>query len=135
VLPASEAWPLRNVVNACIAVTVARALQLPKLGWVCLALGGLVVYDSVSVYGTSALLQSAHAAISAPAPSPSPPPPAAQSVMEAVARRKLSGEEAWQPGLLTIVIDGKVEAPLDDAPPPPPPPLLPLTRLPPQRAR
>ena len=48
--------PLRNLVNSCIAVTVARGLQLPKLPLVAAALGGLVVYDTVSVYGTGGLV-------------------------------------------------------------------------------
>jgi len=30
-VPAAQAWPLRNLVNSCIAVTVARGLQLPSL--------------------------------------------------------------------------------------------------------
>lgn len=50
--PISLVWPLRNVVNTCLAVTAARALQLPKLPYIVLALGLLVGYDSFSVLGT-----------------------------------------------------------------------------------
>jgi len=46
----------------CIQTIVARGVQLPTLGLVAAALGGLVVYDTVSVYGTGALVAPAAAA-------------------------------------------------------------------------
>ena len=30
-LPSASAWPVQNVVNACVAIGVARVLQLPRL--------------------------------------------------------------------------------------------------------
>ena len=39
------------MVNACVGVGVARAIQLPTLALAAAALGGLVLYDTVSVYG------------------------------------------------------------------------------------
>jgi hypothetical protein len=65
------------------------------------ALGGLVVYDTVSVYGTGGLVAPAAAAAAAAAGGAE----ASQSVMEAVARAKLGGP--WQPGLLSVVVGGK----------------------------
>ena len=102
VLPPAAAWPLRNLVNSCIAVTVARGLQLPTLALVAAALSGLVAYDTLSVYGTGALVAPAAAAEAAAGASK-----ASQSVMEAVARAKLSGSGPWQPGLLSVVVGGK----------------------------
>ena len=102
VLPPAAAWPLRNLVNSCIAVTVARGLQLPTLPLVAAALSGLVAYDTLSVYGTGALVAPAAAAEAAAGASQ-----ASQSVMEAVARAKLSGSGPWQPGLLSVVVGGK----------------------------
>ena len=103
VLPPAAAWPLRNLVNSCIAVTVARGLQLPTLPLVAAALSGLVAYDTLSVYGTGALVAPAAAAEAAAAGASE----ASQSVMEAVARAKLSGSGPWQPGLLSVVVGGK----------------------------
>lgn len=54
------------------------------------------MYDTVSVYGTAALVAPAAAAVEA-----------SGSVMETVVRAKLSGAYAWQPGLLAVVVDGK----------------------------
>jgi hypothetical protein len=46
------AWPLQNILNICIAITVGRAVQLPRLPYIILALTGLVFYDVFSVVGT-----------------------------------------------------------------------------------
>ena len=118
-LPASEAWPAQNLVNACIAVSVARVLQIPSLGAVVAALVGLAAYDAL---GT--LISIASAAMSAAAPtvpaatstlaaaaSESVPSASASSVMEGVAQSRLayaSGATLWQPGLLVVLVRGRV---------------------------
>ena len=103
--PVGMAWPLQNTVNACVGVTVARALQLPKLSTIALALGGLVFYDVAGVY----FLQPAGAepAAAAAAAASAAVGGGAQSVMESVAKAKLAGG-LWQPGLFTVVLNGKV---------------------------
>jgi hypothetical protein len=45
-------WPVQNIVNMCVAITTARAVQLPRLPTVLAALAGLVAYDVVAVLGT-----------------------------------------------------------------------------------
>lgn len=94
--PSAWVWPLKNLVNSCLAVTAARAIQIPKFKYVALALSLLVGYDVISVYGTGALVAPASAAQEA-----------ASSVMETVARSKLQGGGFWQPGLLEVVVNGK----------------------------
>ncbi|KAJ1431417.1 signal peptide peptidase-domain-containing protein [Ochromonadaceae sp. CCMP2298] len=66
-----SAWPVQNIVNMCIAITTARAVQLPRLPTVLAALAGLVAYDVVAVLGTQQLTDGG------------------QSIMEAVARAKV----------------------------------------------
>lgn len=106
-------WPLQNCVNVLIAVTASRAVTLPKLRYVLLALAGLAVYDVVSVVGTTQFTDNG------------------QSIMEAVARAKAgltssagsaaptqgsglaemvatSAQTMWRPGLLQVVVGGRV---------------------------
>jgi len=111
-------WPVQNLVNAFIAVTVCRACALPKLSQVAVALLGLVLYDVVAVAGTMQFTDSG------------------QSIMEAVARAKISasavsasasaaavassasdsvsaavgaaGWSMWRPGLFEVVVGGRV---------------------------
>eukprot|EP00960_Hanusia_phi_P037995 753238-Hanusia_phi.AAC.1 len=75
--PSSLAWPIRNVINTCIAVTAARSVQLASLPVTVAALGGLVLcppcsdsegltcvqvaYDLFGVYGSSFLVPPAAA--------------------------------------------------------------------------
>lgn len=98
--PAALVWPLRNAVNMCVAVTAARAIQLPRLPWATALLASLVAYDVVGVFGSGVLIPAASAAV------PLAPPPT--SVMEGVARARLGGAAgSWQPGLLTIFLQGR----------------------------
>jgi len=120
-------WPVQNIVNMCIAITTARALQLPKLPTILLALFGLTIYDVVAVLGTQQFTDGGN------------------SIMEAVARAKVSAMESgsmmknavetagaeairsngaaaaaaaavdvpirsglWAPGLWTVVLGGRV---------------------------
>jgi hypothetical protein len=113
-------WPVQNLVNAFIAVTVCRACALPKFGQVVLALLGLVLYDVVAVAGTVQFTDSgqsimeavARAKISASAVSASasasasaPASLAANSVSAAVGS---AGWSMWRPGLFEIVVGGRV---------------------------
>ena len=114
-LPASEAWPAQNLVNACIAVSVARVLQIPSLGAVVAALVGLAAYDALGTLTSiaSAAEPAVQAATStlAAAASESVPSASASSVMEGVAQSRLayaSGATLWQPGLLVVLVRGRV---------------------------
>ena len=113
-------WPVQNLVNAFIAVTVCRACALPKFGQVVLALLGLVLYDVVAVAGTVQFTDSgqsimeavARAKISASAVSASasasasaPASLAANSVSAAVGS---AGWSMWRPGLFEVVVGGRV---------------------------
>eukprot|EP00638_Chattonella_subsalsa_P006547 CAMPEP_0117737042 /NCGR_PEP_ID=MMETSP0947-20121206/2293_1 /TAXON_ID=44440 /ORGANISM="Chattonella subsalsa, Strain CCMP2191" /LENGTH=380 /DNA_ID=CAMNT_0005552455 /DNA_START=542 /DNA_END=1684 /DNA_ORIENTATION=- len=114
--PGGFFWPLQNFLNICIAITVTRAVQLPRLPFIVLALTGLAVYDVVSVVGTQQFTDGG------------------RSIMEAVAVAKIAGSSAaagsvagtgspivppsvsffetittsWRPGLLEVVVGGRV---------------------------
>lgn len=115
-------WPVHNIINLCISVTVARAFQLTKLPLVVAALFGLTVYDVVSVLGTQQFTDGG------------------KSIMEAVAMAKIGSVansaagtasntltemhswtdqlqrlfsqvfsgSAWKPGLFNVAIGGRV---------------------------
>jgi len=97
-LPSSAAWPLQNVLNSCIGIGVARALQLPSLPAVCAAVVGLTLYDGI---GTLGVASAAVAADVLPASSSS------SSIMEGVAQARISSAQVWQPGLLTVQLLGR----------------------------
>lgn len=97
-LPSSAAWPLQNVLNSCIGIGVARALQLPSLPAVCAAVVGLTLYDGI---GTLGVASAAMAADVLPASSSS------SSIMEGVAQARISSAQVWQPGLLTVQLLGR----------------------------
>jgi len=131
-LPLSEAWPFQNSVNIALAVTVTRALapflmeESGSIKTIALALTGLAAYDVVSVFGTSLLSVQAAGALDVGTISDSVTDAVssiasdssmieassiitageASSVMETVARAKLDGP--WRPGLLEMVLVGKV---------------------------
>ena len=113
----SAAWPIQNVINFCICVTASRLLSLSKLSSVIIALVGLTLYDVIGVVGTAQLSDNG------------------QSIMEAVARAKFSTSDglaagtaagtagataaaavtaavtnwsAWRPGLVEVVVGGRV---------------------------
>ena len=65
-------WPLHNVVNMCFVITMSRLFQLPTFSSICLALGGLTIYDYVAVYGTQQFTDGG------------------QSIMEAIATARLN---------------------------------------------
>lgn len=109
--PASLVWPIQNLLCMCLAMTVARAIQMPRMGPILLALTGLVAYDVLSVgvqlvnLGSDVILAQSHQGgiVSAAASS---------SAMGAVAMSKagLSGAASttWQPGLFQVRIRGAV---------------------------
>jgi hypothetical protein len=107
--PASLVWPIQNLLCMCLAINVSRAIQLPQLGPILLALGGLVAYDVVSVGVQLVNLGSATmSAAGAPALDTTT---AASSAMGAVALSKAVGmtaTSAWQPGLFQVQIRGAV---------------------------
>ena len=133
-LPLSQAWACQNAANIAIAVTVTRALapffflgsnsdtddneerNRASIQTIALALVGLSIYDLCSVFGTSLLsVQAAsassivvdNAVIENTIDSTSTIMAAkGSSVMETVARAKLEGP--WQPGLLEMVLVGRV---------------------------
>jgi hypothetical protein len=107
--PASLVWPIQNLLCMCLAINVSRAIQLPQLGPILLALGGLVAYDVVSVgvqlVNLGSLTMLASGAVGAS------PGDATSSAMGAVALSKAVGMTAtstWQPGLFQVQIRGAV---------------------------
>ena len=100
---ASLVWPIQNLLCMCLAINVSRAIQLPRLGPILLALSGLVVYDVASVgvqlvnLGSATLAQQQGGGGG----------DAASSVMGAVALSKAGGA-VWQPGLFQIQLRGHV---------------------------
>ena len=91
-LPVSYAWPAQNLINLAVISVVSQLVQFSQLPTILVALLGLTVYDFFAVFGT------AHAAESL-------------SVMETVARSRLpaaSGSIPWLPGLLEVVVKGRV---------------------------
>ena len=91
-LPLSFAWPAQNLINLAVISAVAQLVQFSQLPTILVALLGLTAYDFFAVYGTT------HAAES-------------MSVMETVARSRLpsaSGSISWLPGLLEVVVKGRV---------------------------
>jgi hypothetical protein len=104
--PAAWVWPLQNILCACLAISVARAIQIPRLAPMALALSALVVYDVVSVgfqlidpgSATLATAPQGDVATSSTA--------ASSSVMGAIAMSKTEG--IWQPGLFQVRLKGIV---------------------------
>ena len=100
VVPPASAWPLQNTINACIAIGVARVLQIPSLPALLAAVGGLALYDGVGTL------------FAATAAEPEVIVQSSSSVMESVAKAKLGatvgGVQAWQPGLLTVLLQGRL---------------------------
>ena len=89
-LPSAESWPAQNCLCMCLAVGVARALHVPRLGPLLLAAAGLAAYDALAVF-----------------PSLANAAPVDASPMGAVAASKVFGD-AFVPGALTVRIGGRV---------------------------
>ena len=123
-LPTKDVWPLQNVLNSCVAIGVARVLQLPSLPAVCAALVGLTLYDGIGTLGAasaasvvsaassaSAMIATSDASAVVSATDAVSPLMASASVMEGVAQARLgygSGSTPlWQPGLLTVLLEGR----------------------------
>ena len=123
-------WPIQNIINVCITVTMARALQLPQLPSVILALVGLTFYDFFAVIGTqqftdggASIMESvARAKIGGP-----DLPPTTSDLANSALALKNSGNSlntilssvgerlgsifsasSWRPGLFEVSINGKV---------------------------
>jgi len=102
--PADWVWPLQNVLCTCLAINVARAIFLPQIVPILLALSALVVYDVVSVGFQlidlgSQVLQDGSTTLSTTTS-------AASSAMGAVALAKTVG--MWQPGLFVVRLQHRV---------------------------
>lgn len=116
--PASIAWPIRNLVCACLGIGVVRAVQIPKLSPIVAALLLLVVYDVYSVgmmlveLGSQSLAspggEVTNAAAGIAATSASTSTTASSSAMGAVAMSKVDDTSLWQPGLLECRLRGRV---------------------------
>ena len=102
-LPSSTAWPLQNTINGAIAINVARALQLPTLPTILAALAGLTLYDAVGTLASPASAAADAASTLASAPQQ-------QSVMESVATARIGNGAgaAWQPGLMVVLLQGRI---------------------------
>lgn len=106
-------WPLQNIINMCISITVARALQFSRLPTIILALIGLVFYDYVTVIGLQQFTDGGASIMEAVArakieTSSTPLGSVAPSVGSAVTSLVESIRQNWQPGLFEIVINKKV---------------------------
>jgi hypothetical protein len=110
--PAAWVWPIQNILCACLAISVARAIQIPRLAPIVLALSALVVYDVATVGLQLIDLGSATLATSTPPPqgdvvaTTSAAASSSSSVMKAVALSKTEG--MWQPGLFQVRLRGIV---------------------------
>ncbi|KAK3267814.1 hypothetical protein CYMTET_23657 [Cymbomonas tetramitiformis] len=101
-----EWWPIRNAANVLVGITVARAAQFPRFSVCLAALIGVGLYDAA---GTLLPLLSSLATSDAGA--------TGASAMETVARSRLPAPQApgalgmaagWQPGVLAVVLKGRV---------------------------
>jgi hypothetical protein len=104
--PAALVWPIQNSLCACLAISVARAIQIPRFVPIVLALSALVAYDVVSVgiqlvnLGVASMgAEQAHQQVVT-----STATSAASSAMGAVAMAKTQG--SWQPGLFQVRLRG-----------------------------
>jgi hypothetical protein len=66
-LPPAMAWPVQNVLNICIAVSVSRLLALGRLLPIMLALAALAAYDVTFAGGTASAASMTHTLDSATA--------------------------------------------------------------------
>lgn len=78
--PGGPYWPIHNIINACIAISVSRIAQLPKLGWIIGLLALLMAYDVFFVYDTQVLTDGG------------------ESIMESVAKSKLQTDISYSTG-------------------------------------
>jgi presenilin-like A22 family membrane protease/uncharacterized membrane protein YciS (DUF1049 family) len=87
-----DLWSVHNIVNVFITITMSRLLQLKQLSYIILALVGLCVYDVISVYGTQSFTDGG------------------QSIMEAVARAKISSTPPSDSGTTDTVITSTINS-------------------------
>ena len=104
--PAAWVWPIQNILCACLAISVARAIQIPRFAPIVLALSALVVYDVASVGLQLINLGSATLATAPQGDVTTTSAAASSSVMGAVALSKTEG--IWQPGLFQVRLKGIV---------------------------
>ena len=112
--PTAYVWPIQNILCACLAISVARAIQIPKFAPIVLALSALVVYDVASVgiqlvnLGAASMAVADHAQTMATTTTTTTASTsassAANSAMGAVALAKTEG--SWQPGLFQVRLKG-----------------------------
>lgn len=132
--PGGPFWPVHNIVNSCLVVTVVRVLQLSTLPAVVLALTGLTIYDVLAVTGTQVLSDSGSSVMEAIATaklglaSTTSSMPTSVSTEETVTQLSSIGDSlsqlvygarsflsellsralTWRPGLLEVSVNGRV---------------------------
>lgn len=120
-LPLSESWPVQNVLNISVAVTVARAIAQSELRTIALLLVGVAFYDFVGVFATAVLIGSASGvgamgavAIGKLGSGAAAVGKAAGAGLGAVGAGAAAAATpapvlpAWRPGLLEVVLAGRV---------------------------
>uniref|UniRef100_A0A7S2C8M9 Uncharacterized protein n=1 Tax=Octactis speculum TaxID=3111310 RepID=A0A7S2C8M9_9STRA len=111
--PMAVAWPAQNLVCMCLAIGVGRAIQLPRLPAVLLALIGLVVYDVVAV-GSQAMTTVAFAKVpmvvsgAAGAAAGGGGGGGAGVVLSSGGGGLSATQPVWQPGALQVVFGGRL---------------------------
>ena len=113
-LPTADYWPLFNIINVFIAITVGRAVQIPQLNYIIISLLLLVAYDYVAVSGIQqftdngvSIMESIATAKSSIVPATTVPD---SSIIHATSAT-IGGStlaNAWKPGLLQVNVNNKV---------------------------
>ena len=118
-LPPEAAWPAQNAANACVAVSIGRVLQFSSFAATCLALLGTAAYDALGtlVATAGAAGPDVIAAVGTAGGGTVDTVASASggSLMESVAQSKVAfasgsagGAPPWQPGLLVVLVNGRV---------------------------
>ncbi len=113
-LPTADYWPLFNMINIFIAITVGRVVQIPQLNYIIISLLLLVGYDYVAVSGIQqftdngvSIMESIATAKSSIVPATTVPD---SSIVHATSSTIGSSTlaNAWKPGLLQVNVNNKV---------------------------
>ena len=112
-LPSADYWPLFNIINVFIAITVGRVVQIPQLNYIIISLLLLMGYDYVAVSGIQqftdngvSIMESIATAKSSIMPAAAPDSGIVQASSSIVGGSTLAN--AWKPGLLQVNINNKV---------------------------
>lgn len=103
------AWPVQNLVNALIAVTVSRAIFLSDFRAVLIAIVGITAYDFVGTVGSTLYTDNGQSIMEAVALAKAGLQDAATSTGGAAEVGAASSQAAaWRPGLFSVVLNGRV---------------------------